>query len=428
MWKNSLIPFFYQTLAFRTPESAIAKLCDGGDMDSSRFDLVTIGGGMAASALAISMARKGVRVLVLEKETQFKDRVRGEALAPWGLSEARELDIADLLLETCAKEIPWVEMGFGPRNLLETTSQKAGFLTFSHPEMQEALLGEAERAGAHVRRGVTAQAVELGSSNTVVTARNGKEERITARLVTAADGRGSACRKWTGFQIERSGHGFQFSGVLLEGVSCRDDFVTFLFNPDLGLVVGVAPQVKQKCRAYLGYPTSSGVNLQGSAKLETFFTESRKVHPIVAEFYTKARSIGPLASFDAGESWVNTPYKEGVALIGDAAATSDPSFGQGMGTALRDVRVLRDALLSHSDWHEAGQNYAQQHNAYFQNSHKVCDWLRTLFQDPSLQAQKLRQRAMPKIAEDLTRVPDHLFGGPDLPSDETVRARLFGEI
>jgi hypothetical protein len=34
---------------------------------------------------------------------------------------------------------------------------------------------------------------------------------------------------------------------------------------------------------------------------------------------------------------------------------------------------------------------------------------------------------MPLIAEDLSRVPDHLFGGPELPLDETVRARFFGE-
>jgi hypothetical protein len=38
-----------------------------------------------------------------------------------------------------------------------------------------------------------------------------------------------------------------------------------------------------------------------------------------------------------------------------------------------------------------------------------------------------RQKAMPKIAEDLTRVPDHLFGGPELPLDENVWARFFGE-
>ena len=43
--------------------------------------------------------------------------------------------------------------------------------------------------------------------------------------------------------------------------------------------------------------------------------------------------------------------------------------------------------------------------------------------DPSAEAGALRQKAMPKIMEDLMRVPDHLVGGPDLPADEAVRAR-----
>src|SRR5260370_39926789 len=98
-------------------------------MNSSQFDLVTVGGGLGASALAISMARRGARVLVLEKELQFRDRVRGEGLAPWGVAEARELGIADILLRRCAREVPWVEMGFGPRNLVGTTSKKEPFFT-----------------------------------------------------------------------------------------------------------------------------------------------------------------------------------------------------------------------------------------------------------------------------------------------------------
>ena len=98
-----------------------------------------------------------------------------------------------------------------------------------------------------------------------------------------------------------------------------------------------------------------------------------------------------------------------------------------MGTALRDARVLRDALLRNPNWDKAGHEYARGHDTYFQNCHKVCGWLRTLFQDPSPEAGALRHQAMPKIAEDLMRVPDHLFSGPDLPADESVRARLFGE-
>ena len=396
-------------------------------MNISRFDLVTVGGGLGASALALSMAKHGARVLLLERENQFRDRVRGEALPPWGVTEAKELDIADVLLRTCAKEVPWVEMGFGPRNLVETTPQHAPFFTFSHPEMQEALLAEAARAGAQVRRGVTVEAIELDPNNPVVVARDKSTERIAARFVVAADGRGSGVRKWAGFTTQKNVQPFHFAGVLLTEVSGRNDIVTFLFNPDLGLVIASAPLPKQRSRAYLGYPTTDGLLVQGNEKLGTFMQESQKVAPNLAKSYAQAKSAGPLAAFEVGESWVEHPYRDGVALFGDAASTSDPTFGQGMATTLRDARVLRDALLAQSDWDQAGHAYARCHDGYFQKEYKVCGWLRTLFQDPSPESQALRQRAMPKIAEDLSRVPDHLFSGPDLPADDSVRARLFGE-
>jgi 2-polyprenyl-6-methoxyphenol hydroxylase-like FAD-dependent oxidoreductase len=395
-------------------------------MSPSQFDLVTVGGGLGASALAISMARKGARVLILEKETQFRDRVRGESLAPWGVAEAKELGIDQLLMNSCAKELPWVEMGFGPRNFVDTTPQKVASLSFCHPEMQTALLTEAENTGAEVRRGVSVVGVETGSNGSIVITQDRTNERISARFVVAADGRGSAVRKWLDFATEKNVQPFQFAGVLLTGVSGRDDIVTFLFNPELGLVAGVVPETKQRCRAYLGYPKDR-LLLQGADKVSSFLKESEKVAPVMQERYCKAESIGPLATFEAGESWVSHPYRNGVALLGDAASTNDPTFGQGMPTTLRDARVLRDALLGNSDWEQAGEEYARKHNQYFQNTRTVCGWLRTLFQDPSEAARQARARAMPKIAEDPMRVPDHLFSGPDLPTDEEVRSRLFGE-
>ncbi len=49
-------------------------------MADRSYDIITVGGGIAASTLARAMAERGAKVLVLEREKQFKDRVRGEAL------------------------------------------------------------------------------------------------------------------------------------------------------------------------------------------------------------------------------------------------------------------------------------------------------------------------------------------------------------
>lgn len=48
------------------------------------FDLITVGGGLGGSALAKKMAESGARVLVVERERQFSDRIHGERMAPWG--------------------------------------------------------------------------------------------------------------------------------------------------------------------------------------------------------------------------------------------------------------------------------------------------------------------------------------------------------
>src|SRR5439155_7438881 len=45
------------------------------DFMAGTYDIITVGGGLGGSALARAMAARGARVLVLEHEKQFKDRV-----------------------------------------------------------------------------------------------------------------------------------------------------------------------------------------------------------------------------------------------------------------------------------------------------------------------------------------------------------------
>jgi menaquinone-9 beta-reductase len=362
----------------------------------------------------------------LERETKFKDRVRGEGLVSWGGGEARELGVYDLLRRNCAHDVPYVEAGMGPRDLAATTPQRVPMLSFHHPQMQETMLAAAEQAGAEVRRGVTVDRIETGKMPAVIT-NGGAHERIAARLVVAADGRGSVARKWAGFDVQEQSNPYYMAGVLLTGVTSPSDMIYFMFNPELGMAAVLVAIGQDRYRAYFIYPQTAGYRLQGEAMLGLFLSESAKVFPPLADYYAEAKSIGPLASFDTSDSWVEHPYRDGVVLVGDAAATTDPTFGQGMSLSLRDARTLRDELLKDSDWAAAASRYADQRRAYFRACHTVEGWLRTLFLDPSPQASALRAKAMPRIAEDPTRVADHINSGLDLPVTEYVRARMFGE-
>jgi 2-polyprenyl-6-methoxyphenol hydroxylase-like FAD-dependent oxidoreductase len=114
-------------------------------------------------------------------------------------------------------------------------------------------------------------------------------------------------------------------------------------------------------------------------------------------------------------------------LIGDAAATSDPSWGRGLSLTVRDVRVLRDFLIRHENWDEAGHDYAEAHDAHYGVMHRVDIWLSKMFFATGPAAETLRAGAFALFAENPARVPDHIVSGPDLPADEAVRRRFFGE-
>jgi len=400
-------------------------------MASDTYDIITVGGGLGGSALAKAMAEHGARVLVLERERQFKDRVRGEQMHPWGVVEARELGIYDVLRDTCGHELPWLDIYLGPeqiahRNITATTSQQLPELAFYHPMMQEVLLSAAANAGAEVHRGATVREVRPGAVPAVVVEQDGQSEEVQARLVVGADGRASLVRKWAGFAVRQDPPLLQMAGVLLDEMSIPPDTSYANLNPSLGQAVFLFPQGNGRVRAYFTYQQAATYRLQGTADLARFIAESVQTGA-PPEFYAGVRASGPLATFDAADTWVAHPYRAGVVLIGDAAASNDPSFGEGLSLTVRDVRVLRDQLLANTDWDVAGHAYAEAHDRHYGVIHTVTNWWEALFYETGLEAQARRARVLPLLAQDGTRMPDHLVSGPDLPLDETIRRRFFGE-
>ncbi|HET9476711.1 MAG TPA: FAD-dependent monooxygenase [Dehalococcoidia bacterium] len=401
-------------------------------MRSKAYDIITVGGGLGGSALALSMARHGAKVLVLERETKFKDRVRGEQLASWGVADAIDLGIYDRLLQTCAHELRWWDiyvMGqlVNHRDLPETTPSAAPNLTFYHPEMQEALIRAAEEAGAEVRRGVRVTAVRPGAAPEVDCANGSGEETLTVRLVVGADGRTSNVRKWGGFESLQDGQRLQIGGILVDGCAAPEDAAAMFLEPSGNGMAILFPQGKSRARAYAVSHSPGGAKFQGEKDVPAFIAYCIKAG-MPAAWLEKAVTNGPLATFDGADSYVPQPFKEGIALVGDSAATSDPSWGQGLSLTLRDVRSLRDKLLANDDWEQAGQRYAQEHDWYYGQVHTTEDWYTEFFYTTGPAAVARRVRGLALRAQDPSRFPDTNQSGPEsVVLDEAARRRMFGE-
>jgi len=397
------------------------------------YDIVTVGGGLGGAVAAKVMAEAGARVLVLERSGEFRDRVRGEVLVPWGAAEAQALGVFDLLHDGCGHDLRfWATDVDGvpalKRDIAETSQQRLPVVTYYHPTMQDLLLEAAATAGAEIRRDARVSAVDPGQRPTVTFKHEGSEQAVAARLVVGADGRGSMVRKWAGFASRSDRQRRMFAGVLLDGMTAPEDTLHARFAPSSGLMSWVFPQGGERVRSYIGYQAGSDfARLSGEADMPRFVDTATSLG-VPAEQFAGAVAAGPLVTFDATDNWVEHPYREGVALVGDAAATSDPTWGQGMSLTLSDVRLLRDQLVATDDWSSAGDAYALEHDAVHRAVHTVDGWYTDLFLEVGPDADAMRARALPLIAGDPTRIPDTPISGPGLGFDEEVRRRFFGEV
>ena len=341
------------------------------------YDLAIIGGGIGGSTLALAMAQRGARVLVVERDESFKDRIRGEGMGPWGTAEARALGIDALLRDNCALELRYFDTYAGPmrmrRDVIETTPQQAPCMNFIHPEMQEVLLGAAAAAGAEVRRGVSVTGIitSFGVAPRITISHGDSTAEISARLVVGADGRNSRARSWAGFPVQQDPHRLFVGGVLLEGGAVPSDAISVVQNIGFGAVF--YPQRAGRVRAYFLYHRDvRQERLQGPSDLPRFIAVALQAGT-PAEWLADTKQVGPLATFEGADHWVDHPYRDGVVLIGDAAAASDPCWAQGLSLTLRDVRTLRDKLLASSDWDAAAHAYADEHDRYYGVLHTVED-------------------------------------------------------
>lgn len=399
-------------------------------MTSTSYDIITIGGGLGGATLAKVMAERGARVLVLESETTFKDRVRGEAMVSWGLPEVQELGTYEIMKAAGGWDVEWLEVAVGGneperRHLRTTTDSGTPRFIFYHPDIQEALLEAASDAGAFVRRGARVRRLELEHRKVIATV-DGGEQEFTSRLIVGADGLASRTRNWGGFDVFKNPDQTFCAGLLFEDMAAPDDATHNFRVFDKSLNSILFPQRSGRVRAYLCYPVAWGQQLSGSEDVQRFIQWSIEAGT-PAEYYKYARPAGPLASFNSATTWVEHPFREGVVLIGDAAAATDPMWGQGLSLTVRDARVLRDHLLSYEDWDEAGHAYAEAHDEYFTVCNTVQSWYELLLVQTGPEADARRNRAFELWREDPTRRLDTFASGPDHGIGEAVRRRFFGE-
>lgn len=181
-------------------------------MRTNNPDVVVVGAGIAGASIAAVLARGGLEVLLLERQRAYRDRVRGEYMAQWGVLEARAVGLEIAMRGKHAVDVryrvPYDEL-FTPsaaemakRDNSTIFQDVLGPLCTSHPEACQTLADEAVRLGAGLVRGVTDVRVQAGTRPSI-TDRNGSEMQVRPRLIIGADGRTSTVRKQSGIHLKK---------------------------------------------------------------------------------------------------------------------------------------------------------------------------------------------------------------------------------
>ena len=148
---------------------------------------------------------------------------------------------------------------------------------------------------------------------------------------------------------------------------------------------------------------------------------------VPADWMEGAAPAGPLAEFDGADTWVEHPYRDGIALLGDAAASNDPSWGNGLSLALHGAAGLACALRDQDDPQAAGPAYAAGHDRDYGALRRVTRWLASLLYEVGAEADARRARVFPLMQTDRSRSLDYIALGPSTPHDEHARRRFFAE-
>jgi flavin-dependent dehydrogenase len=324
---------------------------------------------------ALVLARAGVRVRLIDRAAFPRDKLCGDTVNPGSLSVLDRLGVA-AAIRTAALPIAGMTVT-GPNGASITAAYPAGIsgASITRRALDQHLVEAAIAAGVTFEDRVAVHAPVMtdgGRVAGVVVRSAGRDHRIDARLVIAADGRGSrlgGALGLTGFapQPRRWAFGAYYTGVA--GLTNHGEM-----HVRADGYIGIAPlpggianvcvvrderrgaSLVRRARAELtaSAPQDPGISQDPVISQDRVIDLAIAADPVLRERFAGARCVtgvsvlGPLA---VEATAAGCP---GLLLAGDAAGFVDPMTGDGLRFALRGGMLAGEYALR-----EAGSSMPQ---------------------------------------------------------------------
>ena len=296
--------------------------------ETTSYDVVIVGGGLAGLTLAISLAKTGHSIALIEKETYPFHKVCGEyiSMESWNYLERCGIPLKDLELPI----IKDLKISAPNGKLLQAKLPLGGF-GISRFTLDEKLKDIAKEKGIAVFENLKVTAVDFMDDNFSIETSGRK---FFAKMVCGSFGkRSNLDLKWKRpFVTETKNKLNQFIGIKYHIRYDGNADEIALHNFDNGYC-GISKIEDEKyCLCYL----TTAENLKKSSNnIEKMETDILSVNPHLKEIFTNCTKIydAPLVisqiSFDK-----KTQVDNHIIFIGDAAGLITPLCGNGMSMAM----------------------------------------------------------------------------------------------
>lgn len=358
------------------------------------YDAIVIGARCAGSPTAMLLARKGYRVLLVDKASFPSDVVNGYYVQQHGGARLQRWGVLDKLRASNCPPVLTFTFDFGAVTLTGSPPPVGDIVEGYAPRrtvLDKILVDAAVEAGADLREGFAVQALAWdGERVTGIRGQTKGGPAVTeqARIVIGADGVHSLVARAVqaptyhvkpALTCWYAGH---WSNVPAEGLEfyLRARRVLIACGTNDGLTVVLAGWPHEEFHAF-------------RADIEGNYFKSLELVPELAERVRSGKREERFVGTAETANFFRKPYGPGWALVGDAGYHKDPATAQGISDSFRDAELLAEAIdvgfSERQSLDDTLAKYEEQRNAAVLPMYEFTCQLANLAEPPSPAMQQL---------------------------------------
>ena len=310
-------------------------------------EVLIIGGGVAGSAAAYALSKKGYEVLLLEKSEKPQDTARGDHLQPAVCEILGKWDVLDQFFKSGAKKRAgslWFDEDANflmDANVSKLNIPEPYFMFMNHEDISGVFVSAAEENQnfSFMCPIVSCAHIETNDEESVfeIKSKDGAIKTVATKMIMIADGVASNMGRY--FKFERTSFRYERAlAVLFSDEYKADDFNNLrTYLTDRGIVTMI-PRAKGGCKIGL---TINRDEIKSWKKMspEEYQDFIGQLVPTYKNLKMYSAGIYP-PSMIIAENW----SKENIVLIGDACHGLHPGRSQGMNTTIKCVDHLLGLL------------------------------------------------------------------------------------